>query len=280
MLYKRIFVLVVTVMLIVCLSAFSVSADLRSVQIWGTIVGTSSNSWTYMEWQQIGQNTFAYKGTYEGSSVSNVNYYSYYFNTTQTSISNFDVQITIHDDGLTGLNNWGANTIIVYQENSSGGLGSNTTITSQVDYTPVDNGDGSWSISYKYIGNSVPGSILRLSFRCSAYTLVATSWRTFTIDKFVVNGIDYSDYEVTETNEVFEDYITQLAQNEERMWAQVIAPDLTDAFDRIHQQNNSTYNDYKAVISAVSIDNFLIPGLLMIVFSFAFYSYVIFGRKG
>lgn len=278
--YKRLIVLAVALMLIVCLSAFSALADVRDVQIWGTIVGTSTNAWTYMEWQKIGQNSFAYKGTRDGSSVTNVNYYSYYFNVTQSSITNFDIQFTIYDDGLTGLNNYGANTIVIYQETSSGGLGSSTTITNQVTYTPVNNGDGSWTVSYKYIGSAIPGSILRLSFRCAAYSLAATSWHTFNIDNFVVNGIDYTDYEVTETNEAFEDSISQLAQNEERMWAQVVAPDLTDTIDRITQGNVQSYSDYKMVIQRVTWDNFLVPTLLFTVFSFAFYSYVIFGRKG
>ena len=45
-------------------------------------------------------------------------------------------------------------------------------------------------------------------------------------------------------------------------------------------QVSQAMGDYKKVIQAVSMNNFLVPTLIIIVFSFAFYGYALFGRKG
>lgn len=170
------------------LSALSYSN--YSVNAWGTIVGLTSNQWVRLETVKTGANAFSYKGTYEGSSMTNVNYMSYYFLTDTTSISNFSITIHECNTALTNLPNWGSYSIYIYQYNN-GQISGGTNITNVTIYNPVLQEDGTWIISWDYIGDAVSGAVVRLSLRTSPYVLNSIEWKQFTVDKFNVNGQNY-----------------------------------------------------------------------------------------
>lgn len=272
-------IIVLVFLLVLCLPFNSLAAGettpFRST-VRGVIYGSSGSETAYAApVYSVAENEFTIKTL---NSYTGVNRLSFYFEL-PTKVSYFSITLTSLDSTLLYTQDGIFNDYVGLYMYSDGNFSSSLNITSNTTETK-STVDGLPTYTYQYSGGDSTRNCIVVSIPLSATVMGANSFYNFRVNNFSVNGIPINDIAVTETNAEFEDNISQLAQNEERMWAQVIAPDLTDALDRIQQQNNTTYNDYKAVISAVSIDNFLIPGLLMIVFSFAFYSYVIFGRKG
>lgn len=267
-------VISISILLVLCLPVVSLAKPPYRAQILGAYLDSGENpSVKAVNVVPVNNNTF---GIYSNDDLELCTRLYLYFGAGTNGISNFNIQIKLLSEGY--QLNTSANNIAYSRLNnvtSSGVVSDSIAVGSDLRQTYDGN-----TITWQYIRSSVidrNGILLVLTFQ---NFMLGSTPVYFEVLNFSVNGIPFDEIEVTEYNAEFEDTISELAQNEERMWAQVIAPDLTDTFDRIQQQNNETYSDYKAVIASVSVDNFLIPGLLMIVFSFAFYSYVVFGRKG
>ena len=264
----------ISILLVLCLPVVSFAKPPMRAQILGVYYESGSNpSVIPINVVPVNNNTF---GIYSTDQLEVCTRLYLYFGAGTNGISNFNIQIKVLSDGY--QLNTSANNIAYSRLNnisSTGVVTDSVSVGSDLRQTYDGN-----TITWQYIRSSVidrNGILLVLTFQ---NFMLGSNPVYFEVLNFSVNGIPLEEIEVTEYNADFEDYISEMARNEDRMWAQVVAPDLTDYLDYVQQANNSTYTDYKDVISAVSINNFLVPGLLFIVFSFAFYSYVVFGRKG
>lgn len=276
--YKRLIVLAVSILCIVCLSVVSsyASGELtpKRVVIYGALIGETTSTNRAGTVYQVNESVFTVKPSVDMAAVSGF----LLFFVLPENVNTFKIRITALNNLTYNADGSFGSDVILYNFNGSSYTDSTYITGSTVKQKSTV--DGYATFDWQYIGGSGNRNTIALRIPMGATAVNASSFYNFRVDEFSLNGVAVTDVAVTETNEGFEDVISQLAQNEERMWSQVVAPDLTDFIDRIQSQNNGAYNDYRSVISAVSIDNFLVPGLLLIVFSFAFYSYVIFGRKG
>lgn len=243
--------------------------------IYGALINTTTSTSRGAVVYQVNSTDFTLKPTADMTAVNQISL----FFVVPTTITTFSLSIACLDSRLSQISDgsFSTNTALY---NWEGSTPSNVTYISGVSrIKSTVNGYGTYTWDY-YTTTSSGRNCIMVNLPLNITVVDDAYFYNFRVNYLNVNGQAIEDIAVTEYNAEFEDTISELAQNEERMWAQVIAPDLTDTFDRIQQQNNQTYSDYKSVIASVSVDNFLIPGLLMIVFSFAFYSYVVFGRKG
>lgn len=271
-------IVVVAILLVLCLPVSALAAGEltpRRALIYGALINTTTSTSRAAVVYQVNSTDFTLKPTADMSAVNQISL----FFVVPTTVTTFSLSISCLDSRLSQISDgsFSTNTALYNWEN---GAPSNVSYISGVarNKTTVD-GLGTYTWDY-YTTTSSNRNCIMVNLPLNITVVDDSYFYNFRVNYLNVNGQAIEDIAVTEYNAEFEDTISELAQNEERMWAQVIAPDLTDTFDRIQQQNNSTYSDYKTVIASVSVDNFLIPGLLMIVFSFAFYSYVVFGRKG
>lgn len=271
-------IVVVAILLVLCLPVSALAAGEltpKRALIYGALINTTTSTSRAAVVYQVNATDFTLKPTADMSAVNQISL----FFVVPTTITTFSLSIACLDSRLSQISDGSFSTNTAFY-NWEGSSPSNVSYISGVarNKSTVD-GYGTYTWDY-YTTTSSDRNCIMVNLPLNITVVDDSYFYNFRVNYLNVNGQAIEDIAVTEYNAEFEDTISELAQNEERMWAQVIAPDLTDTFDRIQQQNNETYSDYKTVIASVSVDNFLIPGLLMIVFSFAFYSYVVFGRKG
>lgn len=105
-----------------------------------------------------------------------------------------------------------------------------------------------------------------------------TSPLILTVNEMYLNSVDVSELQYLTYQQDFEGSIEELNAAESTWWQKVITPGLDDVIWPDHVDEN--LSDYKSVIRSITIDNFFIPGIIVMVFTVAFYSYVLYGRKG
>lgn len=279
----KILIAMIAVLVVTTLSTIFASnaSDVVQVRAWGArVITPGTNTWYNLEFRQEGSSGFAYSGTTSGDSLTNVNYMSYFFETSFQSIGSFDITIKETNPDLANLGNWGAYSIEIYKYNSSGGLNQVASLTSETTYTPVQNGDGSWSISWSYLGDSIAGNIIRVSYRCSPYNLVASTWKAVYIDNFVVNGTTAEEIEVEQDVEGIAEALSLYSSSEDALWGRIVAPNLGEVMIDQNTSDAMQNTGYFALLTGVSTFNFIVPSLILIVVTTAFYSYIIFGKKG
>lgn len=264
-------------LLVLCLPVSSLAAgELTPVRttLYGAIVGNTTSSTYSLPVYQVDSDTFCIIPSRNYNAVSQFNF----FFSIPSGFTSFKIVYSFDESYFSNITDGTFSMTLVSYNYSNGALTDTFNLSGATSTQSTSN--GRVTITHQWRGSEKDRNCVSVGFLTNITVANQNQYYNFDVDEFIVNGVAVEDLAVTEQNAEWEDTITQLAQNEERMWAQVIAPDLTDTLDRISQGNNDTYQDYKMVISSVSINNFLIPGLLFIVFSFAFYSYVVFGRKG
>lgn len=271
--YKRLIVLAVAVMLIVCLSAFSAfSYDISRVQVWGIYSGESSGTYHRMLTMAFGQNEFGYKPE---SPISNVTYVSYFLTFPKTNINSFSLDI--YDEyAYSSLSSYGANNIWFGLSNSM-----THNVTAVTNYT-ASAADVGWNLHWDYSDgtNNDEFDTLRVSYRVGTTVLSASYWHKFKINNFTINGVSADEIGINQTSDDLSTQISQLHNDELAMWGQIVAPVLSESFNDQQINEAMTQSGYYSLLTSVSMNNFIVPAMLLIVATMAFYSYAIFGRKG
>ena len=262
----------IAVVLVLCLPVTSFAKPPMRAQILGVYYESGNNSSVIpINIVPVNNNTF---GIYSTDQLEYCTRLYLYFGAGTNGISNFNIQIKLLSDGY--QLNTSANNIAYSRLNnitSTGVVTDSVTVGSDLRQTYDGN-----TITWQYIRDSVidrNGILLVLTFQ---NFMLGRNPVYFEVINFSVNGIPADEIEVTETNVGFAEQISDLAQIQEDLWVDVVAPGV-DTWIQDYQVAQAM-GDYKQVIQAVSMDNFLVPTLIIIVFSFAFYGYALFGRKG
>ena len=272
----RKFNLIVILMLVtvLCLSVTSfASGDFTPVRarFLGALAQGGANTWRNLRAYQGVNNQFVLMSDIDGYSVA---YIQLYFDLGVSSVSSFELRLRKDNfllDAGAALN---TNAVNLYDSNYENSLSIRT--SSQISRT-VEDDITFYNWSY-YSASSVERSILMVQINYGATVIGNNTPIRFTVDKFVVNGVSVEEIPVTETNEGFAEDISNLSQNENEWWQRVVLPDYEDYLDNPDIINQS--GSYRLAIKEISFNNFLVPGLISIVFIMAFYGFLLYGKKG
>lgn len=277
--YKRLIVLAVAVMLIVCLSAFYVYAEPPvRVQFLAAIYdsGSTTTANRTLNIDPVSNNIF---GLSSDEILASGTRMYLWFRTDASSVRTFRITLKILSSGYefnTTANNKAYMRLCRISTNSNGSIGidQNVAIGDQTDITI----DGS-SITYEYLGSETNrnGVLLVMTFQSC---VLGSTPMYIQVTEMSVNGYEQGEIPVTETAAETEDLISQLHNNELEMWSQIVAPVLSDSFNDQQINEAMTQSGYYSLLTSVSMNNFIVPAMLLIVATMAFYSYAIFGRKG
>ena len=276
-----IWIVVLLVLFVLCLPV-SVFADGETTPltafITGVIYGSSGSQANYRAPVYTGvDNQFVIvpNDTYSG-----VSQFRIYFSFNVDSVQTFDLTVRkVTTTWLDASASLSSQNLYLYQYNSSTGAFSNAinirTSSTQVRSTV----DGVTTYHWAHYNSSAYEGYNSVMVVIPVDTAVVgeNSPLVFAVDSFVVNGVSVENIAVTEYNEGFAEQISDLAEIEEEMWLDVVAPGIDTWIE--NQSVSQAMGDYKQVIQAVSMNNFLVPSLIIIVFSFAFYGFALFGRK-
>lgn len=125
---------------------------------------------------------------------------------------------------------------------------------------------------------AISRNMIMFTIPLAATVMGSASYYNFRVNSFYVNGIAVNDISVTETNEGFAEDISSLSQSENEWWQRVVMPDYDAYLDDPNIIDGST--DYRLVIREISFNNFLVPGMITLVFIMAFYGFLLYGKKG
>lgn len=264
-------IFILVALLVLCLPVASFAKPPYRAQILGAYYESGENpSVKAINVVPVNNNTF---GIYSTDQLELCTRLYFYFGAGTNGISNFNIQIKVLSEGY--QLNTSANNIAYSRLNnvtSTGVISDSVAVGSDLRQTYDGN-----TITWQYIRSSVidrNGILLVLTFQ---NFMLGSNPVYFEVLNFSVNGIPFDEIEVTETNEGFAEQISDLAEIEEELWVDVVAPGIDTWIQ--NQSVAQAMGDYKQVIQAVSMDNFLVPSLIIIVFSFAFYGFALFGRK-
>lgn len=267
-------VVAAAILLVLCLPVTALAAgELTPIRarFYGALAQGENSQWVNLRCYTDQNNRFVLMSDVNGFSVS---YITLFFDLGVSHVDSFSLRIKKDNALLDGSTSLSSQAVNLMDSNFSNSV----SIRTQCQISRTTAGDDTfynWSL---YSSSGYDLNVLSVTINYGATVIGSNSPIGFIVENLTVNGFSVEEIAITEYNEGFADQIADLAEIEEELWVDVVAPGIDTWIQ--DQSVAQAMGDYKQVIQAVSMDNFLVPSLIIIVFSFAFYGYALFGRKG
>lgn len=269
-----IFTAFIVFVLVLCLPVLSFAAgELTPIRarFYGALAQGENSQWVNLRCYTDQNNRFVLMSDVNGFGVA---YITLFFDLGVSHVDSFSLRIKKDNTLLDGAAALSGQAVNLMDSNFSNSV----SIRTQCQISRTTEGDDTfynWSL---YSSSGYDRNVLSVTINYAATVIGQNSPIGFIVDNLTVNGMAVEEIAVTETNEGFAEQISDLAENENEWWLRVVAPDYEQFLDDPYIYQESA--DYRLAIKAISYDNFLVPGMITIVFIMAFYGFVLYGKKG
>ena len=270
-----VFAISVAILLVLCLPVSVLAAGeltpLRAT-LYGAIVGNTSSATFSLPVYQVDSDTFCVVPSNNYNAVSQMNF----FFSIPSGFTSFKIVFSFDEGYFSNIADGSFTLSMLAYNYSGGGFSSSQSLTGYSSSQTTSN--GRVTITHQWRGSAIDRNCVSVGFKLNATVANKSQYYNFDVDEFVVNGVAIEDLAVTETNAGFAEDISALSQNENEWWQRVVMPDYDQFLDDPNIIDGST--DYRLAIREISFNNFLVPGMITLVFIMAFYGFLLYGKKG